>query len=367
MKIISVTNSFAGLALASTLGTMLLLGGGCATKPVAPQKYVFFPGLPDPPRLQFLVSYSSEKELGGSDSGFATFITGEKRADRQIGKPYGLAMSGGKLYVCDSSSQSILILDMEKRRISNLQPPEEAGFSEPLNLSLAADGTRYVVDDRRNQVICLDAADQLKWILGHKDEMLPRDVTLSGDRLYVSDVKAHCIRVYDRASQKPLFVIPNAKDAGNSAAIVLMPSNIAAGDKGQLYVSDTAAGRVQIYDRDGNYLRSLSGFGDDPQNGLLKRPKGVAVDRNGIVYVVDAAYQLVQMFDDQGRYLMCFGYPGSSGIAGMTLPAKVIIDYDDVKYFEQYASPKFQVEYLVIVSNQFGPHKIAVYGFGHAK
>ena len=32
---------------------------------------------------------------------------------------------------------------------------------------------------------------------------------------------------------------------------------------------------------------------------------------------------------------------------------------------EQYAAPGFQLEYLVLASNQFGDRKVNVYGFGH--
>ena len=40
------------------------------------------------------------------------------------------------------------------------------------------------------------------------------------------------------------------------------------------------------------------------------------------------------------------------------------IDYDHVDFFRHYAADGFELEYLVLVSNQFGPHKINVYGFG---
>jgi len=43
------------------------------------------------------------------------------------------------------------------------------------------------------------------------------------------------------------------------------------------------------------------------------------------------------------------------------------VDYEDVAFFERFASPTFMVEHLVIVINQIGPHKVSVYGFGHKK
>jgi len=64
--------------------------------------------------------------------------------------------------------------------------------------------------------------------------------------------------------------------------------------------------------------------------------------------------------------LLFFG--GSyEGPGDMWLPTKVIIDYDNLKYFEEYVDPKFDLEYLIFVANQFEPNKVSVYGSIAAK
>jgi hypothetical protein len=119
---------------------------------------------------------------------------------------------------------------------------------------------------------------------------------------------------------------------------------------------------VKKYDADGKHLRTYGRSGDRP--GEFVRPKGLAVDREGRLYVVDAAAQVVQIFDAEGRLLLFFGEPGGSP-APLDLPAQVIIDYDHLNYFQKYAAPNFKLEYLVMVSNQYGDRKISVFGFGH--
>jgi hypothetical protein len=47
----------------------------------------------------------------------------------------------------------------------------------------------------------------------------------------------------------------------------------------------------------------------------------------------------------------------------MYLPADVIIDYDHVSLFRKFAAPGYDLEFLVLVSNQYGDRKISVYGF----
>ena len=66
--------------------------------------------------------------------------------------------------------------------------------------------------------------------------------------------------------------------------------------------------------------------------------------------------------------LALFGDVQPSGsTVGLALPTKVVIDYDDVDYFQKYVSPDFKVEHLIIVINQIGPRKVSVFGYGHKK
>jgi hypothetical protein len=48
----------------------------------------------------------------------------------------------------------------------------------------------------------------------------------------------------------------------------------------------------------------------------------------------------------------------------MNLPAKIILDYDNVELFRKYAVKGADVQFLVLVSNQYGLDKVNVYGFG---
>ena len=48
----------------------------------------------------------------------------------------------------------------------------------------------------------------------------------------------------------------------------------------------------------------------------------------------------------------------------MNLPATIVVDYDNVEFFKKYAVKGARIEFQVLVSNQYGPNKISVYGFG---
>ena len=59
---------------------------------------------------------------------------------------------------------------------------------------------------------------------------------------------------------------------------------------------------------------------------------------------------------------MFFGGGGNEP-GRLNLPAKVVVDYTSVPYFKKLAHD-FDVEYIVLVSSQYGPRKINVYAFG---
>lgn len=336
---------------------------GCATqKPVATTEY-FFPPPPDAPRLQYLTGFSSEKEFGGGDDkSLMTFLTGAKRMDKDIGKPYGAAAWGKKIFVCDTALGAVLVLDLETRHFGVLEAQGEGGLKLPLNITADSDGTCYVADTGREQVVVFDKEGKFVAAMGAQGEMKPRDVAVDGTRIYVADLLKRNVHVFDKATRKPLFDVPGNEDQTNKIRGLFTPTNVALDSKGRIYVSDSGAFRVQVYDPDGKFVHSVGEMGDGL--GQFARVKGIAVDREDRLYAVDAMSQVVQIFDERGKLLTWFGEPGNESKI-QNLPAKVLVDYENVRYFQSFVSPQFKAEHLVFVINQIGSHKVSVYAFGH--
>jgi hypothetical protein len=118
------------------------------------------------------------------------------------------------------------------------------------------------------------------------------------------------------------------------------------------------------YDRDGHYIGTIGKLGS--ATGDFARPRGIAIDRQERIYTVDAAFDNVQVFSPDGQLLLFFG-KGGIGPGDLYLPAKIVIDYDNVQDFQQFADPSFQIEYIIIVTSQFGNRMVNVYGFGKEK
>ncbi len=342
---------------------------GCAAAP-APKKepqYVFFPKLPDPPRIQFLTGITSQTDFitAPQQSSFADFIVGKKKKlPKKVSKPYGVAIKDGVIYLCDTEVNAITMLDLVGQKFSYLGSQSSQGleFKKPINIAIDADGTKYITDAQLNSVIVLDKNNNFKATFGKNEMKRPSGVAVANGKVYVTDVLGNEILVYDKNTYTLMGRISSAKDGSFKLAA---PTNIAVDQQGNLYVSETMGYRVQKLSPEGKLIKAFGGgLGD--AFGQFARPRGIALDHQGVVYTVDAWHSVVQMFDPAGQLLLFFGEMGPNP-GNLNLPAQIVIDYDNVGLFKKYAAPDFEVEYLIIVTSQYGKRLVNIFGFGHKK
>lgn len=350
-----------GLAMVVTASLLT----GCAGNPArpgttaaAPAAVAFYPPLPNPPRIQYLTTIASERDLAGKRDSFADFVLGEEKENPRLTQPYGIAMHGGKLYVADTGAGGLAVFDLSQQRFNFIAGGGAGRMKRPINIRIDVDGTRYVTDTGRDQVLVFAPDDRFIAAYGTSGQFRPVDLAIAGNRLYVADILHHQIHVLEKHSGKTLFVFGKA---GSGAGELFHPTNIARGPDGDIYVVETSNYRVQRFTAEG---RPVRGYGEAGTTlGTFARPKGIAMDRQGRLFVGDAAFQNVQVFDNDGKLLLFFGQ-ADNGAESLNLPAGVTIDYDNVAAFRKFAQPKFEVEYLILVASQFGPNKIDVFGFG---
>jgi sugar lactone lactonase YvrE len=322
---------------------------------------VFYPPLPNAPRIQYLTTIASERDLAVKKDSFADFIVGEEKEAQRLTQPYGIAMDKGRLYVADTGAGGLAIFDLVRQSYSFMTGTGAGRIKRPINVRIDADGTRYVTDTGRDQVLVYDRDDRYLRAYGVEGQFRPVDLAISGDRLYVADILHHQIQVLDKVSGKLLFKFGKP---GSGEGELFHPTNIALGPDGDLYVVETSNFRVQRFTAEGKPVRTYGSVGSTV--GSFARPKGIAMDRNGRLLVGDAAFQNVQVFDNSGKLLMYFGQ--TDGRAdGLNLPAGVTVDYDNIAAFRRFADPKFSIDYLILVASQFGPNKVDIFGFGKMK
>jgi len=334
---------------------------GCAPPP--PPAPLFYPPLPQRPRIQFLRQLNTSRDVEAPASSFRAFVLGKVAQENAVPimRPYGMAMGDGKLYVADSGGRRIAVLDLKGRRFSTFGDKGMARLRTPINLCIGPDGDKYVCDTALGAIMVFDRDNKFARMLRREEGMKPSDALLIGDELFVADLKSNGILVLDPKTGR---LLRQFGKGGKEPGEFYFPTNLAVDSQGRIYVSDTMNARVQVVDKSGKFIKAIGERGI--LLGNMVRPKGVALDREGRLYVADAAPQTVQIYDPEGHLLLMLGAAESDvpDQGTLTLPAKVMISYEGVDYFTQFASPDFKLEYLIFVSSQFAQSKVTVYGFG---
>lgn len=345
----------------SLLGLLLILQQlvGCAGAPkdqqTGPQ---FYPPLPNSPRIQYLASFSTGRDVG-EQTAFADFVFGKDgEVESLVKKPYGVAIADGKIFAADTRGQGYVIFDLKNKKTASIYGSGAGRIKKPINILLDEQFNRYLTDTERNQILVFNKQNKFVRAYGVKGQFKPTDLALTRDRMYVVDIEHHNLQVLSRKDGR---VLDKIGSPGSGSGQFFHPTNISIGGDGNLYVSDTGNFRVQVITPQGEFVRSIGKAGTGLGN--FARPKGVAVDRQGQIYVVDAAFNNVQVFRPDGRLLVFFGGAGNDP-GNLYLPTDVAIDYENVALFQKYADPKFKLEYVIVVASQFGSNKISVYGYG---
>jgi DNA-binding beta-propeller fold protein YncE len=341
----------------TTTFLILLLFSCSGSKEITePKELIIYPAPPEKPRIQYLTSISKSTDITGEQSDFMASVIGEEEV-RSLNKPYGISIHKGKIYVCDTMLGGLIIIDLNNSTFENFIPKGLGQLKKPINCFIDSEGKLYVTDSQREQVIVFDAGGNYITSFGEKQEAKPIDVFVDESNIWVADLKNHKVNIYDKTTFDYQFSIP--KDNADSLATLYSPTNLYVRNK-KLYVSDFGGFNIKVYTREGEYLQTIGSYGRNL--GQFVRQKGIAVDKEENLYVVDAGFENVQIFNKEGQLLMFFGGP-YKGPGDMYLPAKVIVDYDNSKYFQQYVHDGFDLKYLIFVTNQYGPDKINVYGF----
>ncbi len=321
----------------------------------APAAAVFYPSAPDTPRIQYLTSISGSSAVNNR-SRFGSFVNGAE-TEQKMAKPYCMSMRNGNLYICDPGIAGLEIIDMEHKRYETFNPPGAAQLRAPLNCFVDIKNCLYVADPGRHDVVLFDSMRNYIGKLSDTGIFKPTDVMVNGDEVWVTNPDNHRLNIYDKNTRELIRYFADDYGVGDDG-FLYSPYNVFVTDD-KVYVTDFGDFRIKEYSPDGKFISAVGSYGANL--GQFVRPKGIACDKDQNLFVVDAGFENVQIFNSSSQLLMFFGGP-YKGAGDMWLPAKVLIDYDDQKYFSKYVDPNYDLKYLIVVSNQFGPDKINFYG-----
>lgn len=332
------------LSLTSCLLAVLLQA--CATSPdqeVADLPPLYFPAPPDAARFVFerMVQSSSQIETNDSAQELRQILTGESSSSKAMAKPFDVAVCHGIIFVSDTVQRSVLVFDIPGKRFFEIGKDKPGTLRKPLGLDTDDDCNLYVADATSRHIMVFDQAGQhIKSLGGQKwfDRLTHVAVDGEGERIYAVDTggvgsENHHVRVFDVDTGKHLRDIGKR---GNKEGELNLPRDIALDASGNVYVVDGGNFRVQVFNRDGDFVQQIGKLGR--QYGSFARPKGIALDPQGNIYVSDAAHGNYQIFDPDGELLLFVGTRSEKfERASYMLPAGIDIDEDGRVYIiDQY-------------------------------
>ena len=118
----------------------------------------------------------------------------------------------------------------------------------------------------------------------------------------------------------------------------LNPQQLAVDLENNIYVSDHGNARIQIFDDQGNYIKSWGSYGDGP--GEFSHPAGIAISHD-YVFVVDNKLNKIQKFDSLGNFIIQWGSFGT-GNSEFISPSGIAVSENEFVYVVDTGNNRIQ-------------------------
>jgi hypothetical protein len=219
--------------------------------------------------------------------------------------PGGIATdNSGNIYLGDTINKQVRIYNHRGVLIDAIN----LDF-KPVTLAVSPSGYLYVGGKKR-----IDLYSGKALINSYKDIVnTPASIAFLNGKTYVAD--GYFVKVFDSNMNKITEfggyagndnVQRNGKFTGlRSIAVDLQNSQIYCLDSGAIAIENgytTYVWRVQVFDENGNFIRSFSKYGFGVE-GKVGAASSIAVDNESRVYVADSNQNIIVVYDSYGAYL----------------------------------------------------------------
>jgi streptogramin lyase len=326
-----------GLMALASVATM----AGCAVapRPAADATPLAWPDPPETARIAWVEAISRPEDFGIAKTlleRIGEIFLGPR--DARFVRPMAVVATGQALFVADPGAGGVHRLDRAAGRYDLVRLEGDAPMRSPVGLAVGAQGEVYVTDSGAAEVLVIrpGAKHAVKAGLARMGQPTGIAFDARSKRLYVADTGADRVNVFEPDGR----LQGTFGHRGSGAGEFNRPTHIWCDAQGRVFVTDALNYRVQVFDPDGRFLREFGQAGDAP--GDFMRHKGVATDVHGHVYVVDALLGQIQIFDGDGRLLLALGTVGSDR-GEFWLPAGVFVGADDRIYVADSFNSRVQV------------------------
>ena len=307
-------------------------------EPVAKNAPLVWPAPPETPRFRFVGQLTGEDNFVPDNQGDPSLATGvlkwlvglfDAAEDKIVLKrpQTGMVDAQGRVLVTDIGNQAVFVFDSVSAQLHvYTRASDRRNFVTPIGIAQGPQGQILVADAELGEVFRLGPDGKPLGSFGKNVLVRPTGVARDAERgrVYVSDTHAHDVKVFDDEGR----LIDSIGNRGDDEGTLNYPTHLAYADD-RLYVTDGMNARVQIFDMQGRVISTVGRRG--LYIGDLTRPKGVTADSFGNIYVVESFYDNLLVFNSQGQFLMPIGGTGKE-IGQFYLPAGVWSDQQNRIY-----------------------------------
>ncbi len=248
----------------------------------------------------------------------------------------GIAVAGGRVYVADSGNDRIERFNLEGGEAmqwgSYGSGPGQ--FSSPRGVA-ANESEVIVSDDDNHRIEKFNPNGVFEGAVGSygsgpEQFGYPYGVALdAAGNVYVADnINQRIVKLTPQVvlgQPAPQLAFDEAwGGVGSKPGQLAFPRAIASDPAGDTYVADTANDRVEVFDPNGNYLRTIGTSAEEP--GELTAPRGLAIDPSGRLLASDTVGNRIETFSPgtdayAGQWTLAGGYSAS-----FYMPAGIAVD-----------------------------------------
>ena len=301
-----------------------------------------WPPPPNPLRVKYVGELASFSQTGKS---LKSIIFGKSDSGK-LHKPVAISLGqDGRIAIADLKRKGVHLFIPSSEKYKFLSSFNKIDLTAPVSVVFDNDLRLYISDSGLAKVLIFDSDGKFLSEITHAgSERLKRPTGIAFhsqlDIIYLVDTLAHKVHIYDSdGNYKKSF-----GKRGTGDGEFNLPTHIAVGRNGKVYVNDAMNFRAQVFSPPSIFLAKFGVHGNG--SGDFAMPKGIAVDRDENIYVAETLFDLVQVFNLGGDFLLSIGAKGEKP-GEFWMPSGLFIDRYEKLYICDTYNSRVQIFQLV--------------------
>ncbi len=269
---------------------------------------------------------------------------GGKTGESRLRQPSAVLTSrDGKVFVLDGAVNRVAVFSPRGKFLYDFGANH---LNMPLGMTMDSKERIYIADTRKGRIQLftsrgkhLEQIDLPKSSKGIPTE--PVDLAVDDRRklLYIVDNRNHRVLIYDLQKKT---VIKTVGKMGMEDGELRWPFSLVLDEKGVVYLVDVINTTIRTIhpDHDWAFEYNIGSWGI--QKGEFFRPKGIAIDSGGNLLVSDSYLGVIQMFDRSGRFMAVLS-DADKKIHRFTTPARLFVDRENRLYVVEMFANRISV------------------------